>query len=293
MKTVPSALQTHYLLEGTTLAILVKLTRRDGEIFGFTSHDKPLVYSGLTYYTGPAAPSLSDLKRSAGLEPSNAEVDGSFNDDVTLDDTEAELWSGAVVDVYRANWRDMTNGVELLAHGELGQITHDGRKYKVEMMGRAHKLGRVITRHYLPSCDADLGDARCGVDIEALAVDATVATVTSNRVFTAAIDGSPSTAWVDQYCTYGRITWLSGANIDRQMEVKEQTAAGSFELQLGMKREIEIGDTFRAYPGCNKQHKTALGVYAGDCGVKFDNVINFRGFDEIPGIDKILRPAGT
>jgi len=288
MKTLPSALETHYGLDATTLAILVKITRRDGEIFGFTSHDHPLIYSGLTYFTGPAAPSLSDLKRETGLAPSNAEVDGSFNDDVTVDDAEAELWSGAIVDVYRANWRNMANGVELMAHGELGEITHDGRKYKVEMMGRAHKLGRIVTRHRLPSCDADLGDARCGVDIEALAMNVTVISVTSNREFTVDL-GSPV---VDDYFTYGRVTWLTGLNVDREMEIKSQTAAGVFVLQLGMKREIQEGDTLRIYPGCNKLHKTGLGEYLGDCKIKFDNVINFRGFSEIPGIDKMLRPGG-
>ena len=287
-KTLPSALETHYQLQSTRLAILVKLTRRDGEIFGFTSHDRPLVYSGLTYYTGPAAPALSTLQRSTGFEPSNADVEGAFNDDVTVDDTEAELWSGAVVDVYRANWSNMTNGVELMAHGELGEILHDGQKYKVEMMGRAHKLGRVVTFHYLPSCRHDLGDAGCTVDIEALAVNGTVSAVVDNRNFTAS-----DIVTAAQYSTYGRITWLTGENVDRQMEVKEHLAGGVFELQLGMKRSITIGDTLRAYPGCNKQHKTAIGVYDGDCEVKFDNVVNFGGFDEIPGIDKILRPAGA
>jgi uncharacterized phage protein (TIGR02218 family) len=288
MKTLPSALETHYGLDATTLAVLLKITRRDGEVFGFTSHDKPLIYSGLTYFTGPAAPTLSDLKRETGLAPSNAEVDGAFNDDITVDDTEAELWSGAVVDVYRANWRDLTNGVELMAHGELGEITHDGRKYKVEMMGRAHKFGRVVTRHYLPTCDADLGDTRCGVDIEALAVNLTVTAVTSNRQFTTDL-GSPATA---DYFTYGRVTWLTGLNINREMEVKDQSESGVFTLQLGMKREIQVGDTLRAYPGCNKLLKTGVAEYLGDCKIKFDNVVNFRGFPEIPGIDKILKPAG-
>ena len=288
MKTIPIALNNHYQLEAQKHAILVKITRRDGEIFGFTSHDRPLIWNGLQYNSSNAAPSLSDIRRSAGLEPANAEVDGAFNDDLTEDDTEAEIWSGATVDVYRGNWSSLT-GVELLAHGELGQITHDGRKYKTEMFGRAHKLGRVITRAYLPSCDADLGDARCGVDIEALAVNLTVTAVTSNREFTTDL-GSPAVA---NYFTYGRVTWLTGLNALRQMEVKSSSEAGVFILQLGMKRSITVGDTLRAYPGCNKQHKTGLNEYLGDCKVKFDNVVNFRGFSEIPGIDKILRPAGT
>jgi len=288
MKTVPTDLQTHYNLEATKLTILIKIVRRDTQTFGFTSHDKRLYYNGLWYETNESSPFMSDLKRDSGLAPSNSEIDGSFSTDITASDAEAELWSGAIVDVYRANWTDIGDGVKLLAHGELGEITHDGRKYKVEMMGRAHKLGRVVTRHYLPTCDADLGDARCGVDIEALAVNLTVTSVTDNRIFATDL-GSPATA---DYFTYGRVTWLTGLNADRQMEVKSQTEAGVFTLQLGMKRAITVGDTLRAYPGCNKLHKTGVAEYLGDCKIKFDNVVNFRGFPEIPGIDKILKPAG-
>jgi uncharacterized phage protein (TIGR02218 family) len=288
MKTLPGALATAYQQPATRLTVLVKLTRRDGAVYGFTSHDKPLRYNGLLYLSGTTAPALSTMQRSTGFEPSNADVDGVFNDSVTASDVEAELWSGAIVDVYRADWSDISKGAELLAHGELGEITHDGRAYKVEMMGRAHKLGRVITRAYLPTCHWDLGDSRCGVDIEALAVNGTVSAVTDNRNFEANDILSAS-----QYHTYGRITWLTGENEGREMEVKEQLVGGDFELLIGMRREIALGDTLRAYPGCNKLLKTGVAEYLGDCKVKFNNVVNFGGFPEIPGIDKILRPAGT
>jgi hypothetical protein len=76
------------------------------------------------------------------------------------------------------------------------------------------------------------------------------------------------------------------------MEVKQQADTGVFTLQLGMKRAIQVGDTFRAYPGCNKLKKTETETYDGDCVVKFDNAVNFRGFDEVPGIDKMVKRAG-
>jgi uncharacterized phage protein (TIGR02218 family) len=294
-KSISAALEAHYASGSTTLAILVKITRVDGLIFGLTGHDQPILYppnqnTGLLYETGAAAPELAAIVRSAGVNVDNSEIDGAISDLVQVDDIEAGDWRSARLEIYRVNYRDLSMGHELIGVGELGQTSHDGRSFKVEFMGRTHKLGRVITRHYLPTCDADLGDARCGVNIEPLAVTGTVVTVTDNRVFTATHAGSPS-SWVANYHTYGRILWLTGANAGRGMEIRENDVAGLFTLQLGMKRAIVAGDTFKAYPGCNKLKKTDAGVYGGDCVVKFNNAVNFRGFDEIPGIDKIIRPA--
>jgi uncharacterized phage protein (TIGR02218 family) len=289
MKTLSAPYLTHIGQRTTTLAVIVKVTRTDGLIYGLTGHDKTLVYQSITYRTGRAAPTLAAIIRSAGVNVDNSEIDGAITDIVSIDDIEAGDWRAARLDIWRVNWADLSMGHEVIAVGELGQITHDGRGFKVEFMGRTHKLGRVITRHYLPTCDADLGDARCGVDIESLAVTGSVSIATSNRVFSASASGSPS-AFSANYHTYGKLVWLTGLNAGRSMEIRENTT-NVFTLQLGMKREIVAGDTFKAYPGCNKLLRTGAEEYLGDCFVKYNNAINFRGFDQIPGIDKIVRPA--
>jgi uncharacterized phage protein (TIGR02218 family) len=264
---------------------LVKFTRPDGLIYGFTTHDRNLAYLGLTYNSGQESTDLTDLTHTSALAVDDATASGLLNSTVTQEEIEAGKWSGSEFLVYRVNWQDLTQGHELLGAGELGEVTHNGQTYKVEFMSRLHKLGRVITRHFLPTCDADLGDERCGVDIEPLAVTDTVTGVTTNRQFEAS--ALPS---VDHYHDYGRLLWLTGLNAGRAIEVKEQIG-GDFELQLSMYYAITIGDTFKAYPGCNKLLRTGLDEYLGDCKIKFSNVVNFRGFDLIPGIDKILRPA--
>lgn len=292
MKSISVALKAHNALPTRTLALLVKVTRVDGEIYCLTNHDRAIEYLGLTYLTGPAAPRLAAIIKSAGINVDNSELSGAVTDVIAYDDIEAGDWNAARIEIWRVNYSDLSQGHEVMSVGELGQTAHDGSSFKVEFMGRTHKLGRTVTRAYLPSCDADLGDARCGVDIAALAVEATVTEVTSARIFTAVENSSPPLAWVADYHTYGRILWLTGENAGRGMEVKQQADTGVFTLQLGMKRDIQVGDTFRAFPGCNKLKKTAEDEYDGDCVVKFSNAINFRGFDEIPGIDKMVRRAG-
>jgi len=42
---------------------------------------------------------------------------------------------------------------------------------------------------------------------------------------------------------------------------------------------VQVGDTYTAKPGCDKS--------AEICKTKFDNFINFGGFPDVPGQDRI------
>ena len=57
--------------------------------------------------------------------------------------------------------------------------------------------------------------------------------------------------------------------------------SGRFELFLSMPFPIQKGDTFTAYPGCDR--------YFSTCKESFNNVVNFRGFPYIPGRDSVSR----
>jgi len=64
------------------------------------------------------------------------------------------------------------------------------------------------------------------------------------------------------------------------MEVKTSTAAGVITLQQAMPFATVIGDTYSMSAGCAKTLDT--------CRVKFNNVVNFRGFPHVPGMDKMV-----
>ena len=49
MFTLDAGMQTHVAGELTTLAWIAKITRTDGTIFAFTTHDVDLVVSAVTY----------------------------------------------------------------------------------------------------------------------------------------------------------------------------------------------------------------------------------------------------
>jgi uncharacterized phage protein (TIGR02218 family) len=81
----------------------------------------------------------------------------------------------------------------------------------------------------------------------------------------------------------GLLTWTSGANAGRAMEVKRHAVAdGTAEIELwrSMTSSIAPGDAFAITAGCDKTFAT--------CKAKFANGVNFRGFPHIPGNRYVL-----
>lgn len=107
----------------------------------------------------------------------------------------------------------------------------------------------------------------------------TVAAVTDNRTFNAT--GLTAVAFVDDWFKFGGVHWLTGDNAGLTMEVKGWAYSGQeVELFLAMPFDIQIGDTFEIYPGCDKKRTT--------CRDKFDNILNRRAEDYVPGQDEFL-----
>lgn len=72
--------------------------------------------------------------------------------------------------------------------------------------------------------------------------------------------------------------WLSGKNIGLKMEIKS-FSNGMVTLVLPMPFVISTDDEFTIIAGCDKASRT--------CIEKFNNIINFRGEPDVPGIDKL------
>ncbi|MBV0891524.1 phage BR0599 family protein [Paracoccus sp. Z118] len=77
------------------------------------------------------------------------------------------------------------------------------------------------------------------------------------------------------------MTWLTGPNAGRSVEVKTWTlATGAFELFIPVAYPISVGDAFTAVPGCDKRFATCKG--------RFSNILNFRGEPLVPGVDSTM-----
>jgi len=259
------------------LAELVKITRVDGVIKAFTTHDADLVVEGITYMADGSFTAHA-LDSMAALKTNNFEITGLIDSAIISDaDIKAGLYDHARIDVYVCNWTDLSQGVVQLRRGWLGEVTLMDGSYVAELRGLHDLLERPIGDTYTPECRYDFGDSRCAVNIAALTVTGAVTNVFDNATF---YDSSRSEA--DGTFNYGKLTWTSGANQGLSMEVQNWSASQqAFTFWLPMPYAIAIGDAYSVSHGCDKRFATCSGT--------FNNAANFGGFPHLPGLATILQ----
>ena len=282
MKSLPPSLQSHLDSGATTLAWCWRVTRRDGVRLGFTDHDRDLVFDGTTFAAATGF-TATEIRDAVGLAVDNLEVESALSSDsLNEDDLAAGLFDDAAIEIWRVNWQDTSQRV-LMRSGSIGEVRRSGAAFAAEVRGLAHYLQQPKGRLLQYGCDADLGDARCTVDLDdpAFRSTGTVVAASSPRRFTASGLESFATDWF----TRGLVTFTSGANAGRAQEVRRHAAGATATLELWqpMAQPIAPGDTFTVTAGCDKQFDT--------CRAKFANGVNFRGFPHMPGNDFVTAVA--
>ncbi len=277
MKTLPSGLQTHLESGTTTLAWCWKITRSDGAVFGFTDHDLALTFAGTTFE--PESGFVpSEIRVAQDFSVDAQDVEGALSSDrITETDILDGRWDNAEVEVWRVNWASPDQRL-LMRRGNFGDIRRGRTSFVAEVRSLAHWLNQTVGRTYQFSCDADLGDARCGVNLSSplWSTAGTVAALSGSRGFTSAALGS----FAADTFTLGVVSWTTGANAGRKAEIAS-FASGGITLFEAPVRPISVGDAFLATAGCDKQFAT--------CRTKFANGVNFRGFPHMPGEEAVLR----
>lgn len=280
MKELPAGLATSLASGVTTLCTCWRLERADGTVLGFTDHDQDVAFGG-DDYLAESGLSASAWAATMGLSVDTIDAHGALSAEaLTEDDLARKLWDNASVTVFRVDWSD-TSDRAVVFSGSIGEVERGPLAFRAELRSLSHALNQPTGRIFGRTCDADLGDGRCGVDLDdpAFSAAATVASAFSRAVFrTAGLD-----AFAAGWFRAGRLVWTSGANQGAAVEVKRHIAAGGqrqIETAEEMPFPIEAGDAFRITAGCDKTVET--------CKAKFDNLANFRGFPFMPGNDWIM-----
>ena len=279
MQTLTTAFADHLAQEVTTLATCWSITRKDGFTLYFTDHDKDIIVDGHRY---EAADSMnpSAVSSQAGLAVDNLEFEGVLSAAAI---TEADILAGkydhAEITVFMVNYADPAMGTLHLKTGWLGEVTLQGGQFIAEMRGLSSRLQQLIGEVYTSACRAQLGDARCGVNLAGYTFTGTVTAIEGSYAFSDSTKTQGS-----GYFSGGKVTFTSGANAGISMEVRD-FSAGRFGLFLPMPAAITVGDSFTAVAGCDKQFDS--------CKAKFNNAVNFRGEPHVPGTDKILETSAT
>lgn len=275
------ALAAH-LAEGvTTVARAWEVTRKDGQRFGFTDHDLDLSFDGLVFRADTGM-SAAALQQGAGLSVDNTEAVGALShDSVTEADIAHGRFDGARVTAWLVNWMD-PSARKVLFRGALGEITRTGGAFTAELRGLTEWLNRPVGRVFQRPCTAVLGDAGCGVDLSVPGMRATgiVTEVTSRRGLVVQVNGDFEPEWFQR----GRLNVLGGPASGLWAAIKQdvlfEDGARRVDLWEPMRAEVGPGTQVELVVGCDKRFET--------CRTKFDNLLNYRGFPDVPQEEWIL-----
>ncbi|SET83665.1 DUF2163 domain-containing protein [Oceanicella actignis] len=260
----------------TTLCRCWAIERRDGVVLGFTDHDLPLSFEGIDFAPETGF-TRTELERSLGLSVDNMEATGALRSDaITEEDIALGLYDGARVTQWLVDWTAPENRMVAFA-GRVGEIRRGAQAFEVEFTGLSDALNRPMGRVYLRSCDAELGDARCGVTLTA-AAGSVLAVLDGRRLRVAGFEDAE--AHPEGWYALGRLVWRTGANAGRTESVlgfARRSGGVEIELWKAPAAAPSAGDAFDLYPGCDKS--------AATCRDKFANLTRFRGFPHMPGED--------
>lgn len=289
-------LQTHRQF---LFAELYQIELRDGVKDYFCDLDIPtgITYNGNLYKSTTLRFEGLRQKISVGFEVDEQELKISAYPGETLASVEffegvwRGLLDGATITRFRAFWVPATGTpfgdfstipIEVLNLfvGKVSTITKIGRTHvELKVKSPLSVLQANMPRNtYQPSCQWTLYDAGCKVNRALFTSSFTVGSIGANgqHVHPAVLPIAPVTG-ADGHPFYGlgRMRFTSGILSGQQFMIGTNDA-NFFSLMFPLPDLPSPGDTFDASAGCTKAEAT--------CEAKFNNLINFRGFNRVPPI---------
>ena len=263
------------------------ITRTDGQVFGFTSLDRPLTFRGVVHTP------CNSLTASATEQSTTIGANGSMELLGIISDagiSEQELYNGlfdfAKFEIWMVPW--LNHGGETpfrLMAGTTGTMSHGIEGFSFEVLTASANLRqRGLMESFTASCRYGFGstlDARCPVNLASITVTGSAtstAVPSASNTATRRVLIDSSRAEAAGHFDLGIVTFTSGANAGASSEIK-RFEAGVFVLWSPLLFPIEVGDTYSATPGCNKSPSDHMRFNA--------DMIDYGGFPDVPGSDSI------
>lgn len=254
------------------VATFWRVYRRDGVALGFTSHDRDLVFGGITHRAAPGMVPAA-IRLTAELANDSAEVEGALSHDTIREaDLAAGLFDEAAIEIGAVDWQSLEH--HTIYTGELGMIEDNRRGFSATLRSSKHLLERDLVPRTSPTCRAQFCGPGCGLGAARFT---TVLPLTAmdpdfNRVRFA---GIASADYIDGLLRFrdGPQTGISFGIISADGEW--------LMLDRPLVSGTTIGTLAELREGCD--HTIAT------CSGRFGNARNFRGEPFLPGNDLLTR----
>lgn len=244
-----------------------------GTTAAYAAHTRNLLYESVNYLAAPVEPTR--FSRTLGVSKADhVELFGVFDDIVTEENVQGGFWKNAKITFEYVNYLDLTMGSVGKMKGQAGKFTVNNGTFTVELRSLSDLLSQDIGSLTSP-LDRNRQLADLVGDVTPYTFARAVTAFTDRRNFT--VDGA---AKPNDYFAYGKVTFTSGANNGRPMEIKA-SVGNVIELQLPMLSDIAIGNTVSLLAGYDGTREQARD--------KFNAMENFRAEPDLPGLKKVIQ----
>lgn len=271
----------------------------NSQVFYITDHSENLKLFDNQIYKAMGGFESSAVRRESQLRSSNKQSRGIIDiDEISYDNLRFGLLDNARIDEYLVDIRMAFIGPIDHIQYTIKSMSFDGKEWRAEIEGLPANLRSPVGDTWGEMCRVELfssPDARggqegaCNLTSDAFKEDNAVTLLFADPLdrYQFRWSATINPFWnFDGRGNDGTIEWIDGDNEGFSSKIKLHVFIGGgvseIQLQTPTPFVIQLGDSFRALPGCDKR-------FNGDCVNTFDNGINFQGEPFIPGGDRARR----
>lgn len=240
-----------------------------GSDWRYTSGDTQVTFDGNDFT--PAVIERGSVVYNEGIASSQLDIRASHLQAPIIDyliTNPLELVWVEVIKLFRD--QDPLEGSTIFV-GMIKNVAWAGNQATVQCTGFEHFLKKQIPRErYQPSCNYFLYSDECGIDKTLFQTNTTLTAIDSSGMILTSTDFGLQS---DNYFAWGYL--VKG---DYKRMIVEH--AGNLVTMRYPIPNLTVGDAVTIYAGCNKKIET--------CNTKFDNILEFGGFNEVPLYNPVL-----
>lgn len=257
------------------MAELFTITLKSGTVLRYTDADAALTYGGHSFAPFPLSRGTTRLGVGIQVDTMALTLFGGADTTVAGSPLPALAASGGfdgarvlVERAFMATFGDTTPGTVHIFEGRVAQAKPSRTAVELTVNSETELLNIKLPRNvYQTGCRHTLFDAGCTLDKLLWGSPGEVQSGATATVIPSDLGNA------DGYFTLGTVEFTSGANSGLKRTVK-LFAGSAFTLVPALPVAPAAGDTFDAYPGCDKRQQT--------CNSKFSNKANFGGQPFVP-----------
>ena len=252
----------------------LRIVCTNGLTVRLTRYPVDLTMSNATVYQSGTGYDFTGYSATASMSPSAIDLEGFLGfAGVTRDAIASGVFDGARCYLFATSFLNPVEDYEPIVASIMGKTTLEDDKYRIEEMALIDALNQSVGKTYSAACPKTFGGqeyAGCKINLAAITVTGTLSAVTSSSIVRDA-----TRAEAVDYFAGGTLQFTSGLNAGlKPLEIKRHEADGTLETFEPFHYPPAIGDAYALIPGCRKR--------LVDCRDKWNNILNFGGFSNIP-----------